>query len=42
MTDAGAEYQKLIAKLYQEGYALKSTFSSGTSEFTTLVFVKGE
>ena len=33
-------YQKLISKLYQEGYALKSTF--GGERETNLVFVKGQ
>ena len=32
--------QKLISKLYQEGYALKSTF--GGDRRTYLVFVKGQ
>jgi hypothetical protein len=33
-------YQKLISKLYQEGYVIKSTFSE-TDYRTTLIFVKG-
>ena len=32
--------QKVIAKLYQEGYSLKSTFGPGTGYASTLVFVK--
>ncbi|MDO7851384.1 hypothetical protein [Hymenobacter convexus] len=42
ITDSGQGYQKLIARLYQEGYRLRSTFSTGQAAFTTLVFVKGE
>ena len=38
---AGSQwYQKTISKLYQEGYAIKSTF--GGDGRTTLVFVKGQ
>ena len=33
-------YQTLLAKLYQEGYVLKSTFSE-TDYRTALIFVKG-
>ena len=33
--------QKLISKLYQEGYVIKSTFSE-TDYRTTLIFVKGQ
>jgi hypothetical protein len=33
-------YQQLIAKLYQEGYAIKSTFSDGVRNDSALVFVK--
>ena len=33
-------YQKLLAKLYLEGYVLKSTFSE-TSYRTALIFAKG-
>lgn len=33
-------FQKLISKLYQEGYTLKSTF--GGDRVTNLVFVKGQ
>jgi hypothetical protein len=32
--------QKVIAKLYQEGYAIKSTFSDGVSNESILVFIK--
>jgi hypothetical protein len=34
-------YQQVITKLYQEGYSLKSTFST-SSNSVTMVFVKGE
>jgi hypothetical protein len=37
-----ADYQRIIGKLYQQGYALKSTFSQASGHFTTLVFVKGQ
>ena len=33
-------YQQVIAKLYQEGYAIKSTFSDGVRNQSTLVFIK--
>jgi hypothetical protein len=33
-------YQQVIAKLYQEGYTIKSTFSDGVRNQSTLVFVK--
>ena len=33
-------YQKLLAKLYQEGYVLKSTFAE-TDYRTALIFAKG-
>ncbi len=32
--------QRIIAKLYQEGYTLKSTFGAGTTTTGTLVFTK--
>lgn len=37
-------YYKMINKLYQEGYVLKSTFSSSNinAENMTLLFVKGQ
>jgi hypothetical protein len=35
-----AGYQQVFAKLYQQGYALKSTFSPGNGAVSTLVFVK--
>jgi hypothetical protein len=33
-------YQRALARLYQEGYTLKSTFSLGTLSTVTLVFEK--
>lgn len=42
LSDSGQGYQKVIAKLYQEGYTLKSSFSTNTGVFATLVFVKGQ
>ena len=38
--EAATAYQKLIAQLYQQGYALKTTF--GPASINTLVFVKGQ
>ena len=39
-------YQQVIAKLYQEGYSIKSTFTSSPSRAetvtVTIVFVKGQ
>ena len=41
LTAGGQGYYKLINGLYQEGFALQSTFSSsGGAPVTTLVFVK--
>jgi len=40
LTITSQTYQKLIAKLYQEGYTFKSTF--GVDIETTLIFVKGQ
>jgi hypothetical protein len=40
ITEQTAFCQQAIAKLYQEGYTLKSTFSVGTSSTNTLVFTK--
>lgn len=40
--EAATEYQKLITKLYQQGYTLKSTFGPGHSLLQTLVFIKGQ
>jgi hypothetical protein len=37
-----SQYQAIIAKLYQQGYSLKSTFSQDEGRFTSLVFVKGQ
>jgi len=43
IADSGQGYQKLITTLYQEGYHLKTTFSTGGEpSFTTLVFIKEE
>jgi hypothetical protein len=35
-------YQQVIAKLYQEGYTIKSTFSDGVKNQCNLVFIKGQ
>ena len=40
--EAAGEYQKLLTKLYQQGYTLKSTFGPGNSSLNTLVFIKGQ
>lgn len=34
--------QRVFAKLYQQGYTLKSTFGAGQGFTSTLVFVKGK
>jgi basic membrane lipoprotein Med (substrate-binding protein (PBP1-ABC) superfamily) len=39
LQEAAEGYQQALAKLYQEGYSLKSTFTS-TERLSTLVFVK--
>lgn len=39
LQEAAEGYQQTLAKLYQEGYSLKSTFTSAES-LSTLVFVK--
>lgn len=39
---AGEALQVAINKLYQEGYGLKSTFSTGTANNATLIFIKEE
>jgi hypothetical protein len=36
------QYQAIIAKLYQQGYPLKSTFSQDEGRSTSLIFVKGQ
>jgi hypothetical protein len=33
-------YQRVLVRLYQEGYALKSTFKSGENQPVTLIFDK--
>jgi hypothetical protein len=42
--EATSEYQRIIAKLYQQGYSIKSTFSQGYGDRDTsaLIFVKGQ
>jgi hypothetical protein len=45
LDDSGLGYYKLLADLYQQGYRLQSTFSSGVAVDvgrTTLVLVKGQ
>ena len=42
LTASGQGYYKLFYKLYQEGYALQSTFSGVQVGFTTLLFVKAK
>jgi hypothetical protein len=41
LTETAEAYQQLVAKLYQEGYSLKSTFTA-VNGLATLVFVKGQ
>jgi hypothetical protein len=40
LISSGLTIQQAIAKLYQEGYSLKSTFSGYQGSVSTLVFVK--
>ena len=35
-------YQQVIARLYQDGYVLKTTFSFGAYNQSNLVFTKGQ
>jgi hypothetical protein len=37
-----SEYQRIIAKLYEQGYSLKSTVSQDKGAFSTLIFVKDQ
>jgi len=37
-----SQYQAIIARLYQQGYSLKSTFSQDEGRFTSVVFVKDQ
>jgi hypothetical protein len=37
---ASETYQRVFTQLYQEGYALKSTFSPGDGSVVTLIFDK--
>jgi hypothetical protein len=41
LKEAAEGYQQALAKLYQEGYSLKSTFTT-SENLSTLVFVKGQ
>jgi hypothetical protein len=40
LAESTSQFQQTIASLYQQGYALKSTFSGGAGSVATLVFVK--
>lgn len=42
LMESSQSFQHLFAKLYQEGYTLKSTFSGTEGTTATLVFVKGQ
>jgi hypothetical protein len=35
-------YQKMVSKLYQEGYVIKSAFSPGRGISSNLIFIKGQ
>lgn len=41
LAEAAEGYQQALFKLYQEGYTLKSTFTT-SDRLSTLVFVKGQ
>jgi hypothetical protein len=40
LTDSGITVQRVITKLYQEGYVLKSTYSGSAVSGATLIFLK--
>jgi hypothetical protein len=40
LTDSGIIVQRVITKLYQEGYVLKSTYSGSPGAGATLIFLK--
>lgn len=40
LAESTSQFQRTIESLYQQGYALKSTFSGGGGSVATLVFVK--
>lgn len=40
--DEAVFYQQIIAKLYQEGYLLKSTMAAGDLHSAVLIFSKGK
>jgi hypothetical protein len=42
LISSGEAIQQALAKLYQEGYSLKSSFSGHQGQVSTLVFVKGK
>lgn len=35
-------YQKMVSKLYQEGYVIKGAFSPGRGISSNLIFIKGQ
>jgi opacity protein-like surface antigen len=41
-TETGEAVQAAIAKLYKEGYSVKSTYAPGTGSAATLILVKGQ
>lgn len=40
LAESGNQLQQVVTTLYQQGYALKSTFSSSGGVVATLIFVK--
>ena len=40
LAESAVQLQKAVTALYQQGYALKSTFSGSTGNVSTLIFVK--
>lgn len=40
--EATSEFQRILAKLYQQGYSLKSAVTQDKGLFSTLIFVKGQ
>ena len=42
MRDSAEKIQEVLTKLYQEGYAIKSSFSGSEGGQSTLVLIKGQ
>jgi hypothetical protein len=40
LAESTSQFQQVVASLYQQGYALKSTFSAGSGGVASLIFIK--